>query len=272
MSKDLNNICVILINSKSVRVIEAKLLVYRKYKEIIKSRNILLHHAFENLDEIRVKIIVHKLSSLKDTIVLLSDFTLNCLELILKDVTNEALSMVNIVADVSGGSIETKNHLVEKSVEKFSSFFRSKFYSKIKKHQEFRNPENIDCGCFFQKFYLSKEKVNAIPQVVTSSLINILRKRIHSMDIKFEKQKCQFPQRLHAFVLKSKESFQQEMWSSIENDMESTKNELHEIYSQIVELQKYKFELPDQKKGNDIHQSVLFMCLYVVHLLLTFYF
>ena len=80
------------------------------------------------------------------------------------------------------------------------------------------------------------------------------------MDIKFKKQKCQFPQRLQ-------ESLQQEMWSSIENYMESTKNELHEIYSQIVELQKFKFELPDQKKGNDIHQSVLFMCLYVVHLL-----
>lgn len=241
-------------------MIEAKLLVYRKYKEIIKSRNILLHHAFENLDDIRVKINVHKLSSLRNTIFILSDFTLNCLEMILKDVTNEALSMENIVADVSGGSIETKNHLVEKIVENFSNFFRLYFYEKIKKHQELGKSEKIDCGCFFQKFYLSEEKVNAISQVVTRSLINILRKRIHSMDIKFKKQKCQFPQRLQ-------ESLQQEMWSSIENYMESTKNELHEIYSQIVELQKFKFELPDQKKGNDIHQSVLFMCLYVVHLL-----
>lgn len=145
------------------------------------------------------------------------------------------------------------------------------FHIKISEHREFIKPENIDCGCFFRKFDLSKEKVNAILQVVTSSLVNILRKRIDSMDIKFEKQISQFPQGLQEFFLESKESIKQEMWSSIENDMESTKKELHDIYSQIVELQKYKFELPDQEKGNDIHKSVFLMCLYVVHLLSTFF-
>lgn len=97
------------------------------------------------------------------------------------------------------------------------------FHIKISEHREFIKPENIDCGCFFRKFDLSKEKVNAILQVVTSSLVNILRKRIDSMDIKFEKQISQFPQGLQEFFLESKESIKQEMWSSIENDMESTK-------------------------------------------------
>lgn len=97
------------------------------------------------------------------------------------------------------------------------------FHIKISEHREFIKPENIDCGCFFRKFDLSKEKVNAILQVVTSSLVNILRKRFDSMDIKFEKQISQFPQGLQEFFLESKESIKQEMWSSIENDMESTK-------------------------------------------------
>lgn len=223
-------------------MIEAKLLVYRKHEEIIKSRKILLHHAFENLDEIREKITVHKILSLKDTIVLLSDFTLNCLEMILKDVTNEALSMVNIEADILGGQTETKNHLVEKSVENFLSCFRSKFYLKIKKHHEFRNPKNIDCGCFFRKFYLSKEKVKAIPEVVTSSIINILRKMMYPMDTQFEKHTCQNTQQ-------SEESIQQEIRLSIENDMKLIKYELHLIYRQIIQLEKCALHLPDQEIG-----------------------
>ena len=114
------------INSKSVRVIEAKLLVYRKHEEIIKSRNILIHHAFENLDEIRRTIIVHKLSSLND-IILRSDFNLNCLKIILKDTINEALLMVNIEAAVLRGSIETKNKLEQKFAENFSFFLHQCF-------------------------------------------------------------------------------------------------------------------------------------------------
>ena len=103
------------INSKSVRVIEAKLLVYRKHEEIIKSRNILIHHAFENLDEIRRTIIVHKLSSLND-IILRSDF--NFFEPLLK---------VNIEAAVLRGSIETKNKLEQKFAENFSFFLHQCF-------------------------------------------------------------------------------------------------------------------------------------------------
>ena len=51
--------------SKSIRVIDAKLLVYRKYSKFVSSQNILVHHELEDLDDICKLCAAQQLKSLK---------------------------------------------------------------------------------------------------------------------------------------------------------------------------------------------------------------
>lgn len=57
--------------SKSVRVIDAKLSVYNKYQHELESKNILLHHDYEEEDEIIKRSRIQKLaSSIKDVLLI----------------------------------------------------------------------------------------------------------------------------------------------------------------------------------------------------------
>lgn len=55
---------VILIRSESIHVVEAKLAVYRKYKHLINKRKLILHHVYEDYDEVAKLMAYERLSSL----------------------------------------------------------------------------------------------------------------------------------------------------------------------------------------------------------------
>lgn len=54
---------VILIKSKAIRVVDAKLIVYKKYKHVINKRNIFLQHEYEDNDDVAKFIAYQMLSS-----------------------------------------------------------------------------------------------------------------------------------------------------------------------------------------------------------------
>lgn len=54
---------VILIKSKSLPVVDAKLLVYKKYKHVINRRKIVLQHEYEEFDDVAKRIAYQILSS-----------------------------------------------------------------------------------------------------------------------------------------------------------------------------------------------------------------
>lgn len=77
----MKKMCVFWINSNSVRVTDAKLLVYKKFEKLITTRNIRMHHAFDDFEEFRKICVVQELKNLKRTIkkcdVLIKTFSLD---------------------------------------------------------------------------------------------------------------------------------------------------------------------------------------------------
>lgn len=59
---------VILVHSKSMRVIEAKLKVYRKYKTVIDSSNLFLQHVYDDVEKISKLSVHNKLTWLSDAV------------------------------------------------------------------------------------------------------------------------------------------------------------------------------------------------------------
>lgn len=85
---------VILIRSKSVRVIEAKLKVYREYNTVIESSNIFLQHEFDDFENVS-KLSVHKKLTWLCGVVKTFRNNLNNLNRILKNETNSVLTEDN---------------------------------------------------------------------------------------------------------------------------------------------------------------------------------
>lgn len=82
---------VILIHSKSVRVLEAKLKIYREYKTAIDSSNILLQHEYDDIEEISKLSAHNKLTWLCDAVKTFR-INLNYLNKILKYETDSVLN------------------------------------------------------------------------------------------------------------------------------------------------------------------------------------
>lgn len=82
---------VILIRSKSVRVIEAKLKVYREYNTVIESSNIFLQHEYDDFEKVS-KLSVHKKLTWLCGVVKTFRNNLNNLNRILKNETNSVLT------------------------------------------------------------------------------------------------------------------------------------------------------------------------------------
>lgn len=59
---------VILIRSHDIQIVKTKLAVYKKYKKAILSLNILLHHEYEEFDDVAKLVVFKRLSSFCDFI------------------------------------------------------------------------------------------------------------------------------------------------------------------------------------------------------------
>lgn len=87
---------VILINSKSLPVVDAKLLVYKKYKHVINRRKILLQHEYEEFDDVAKCVAFQILSSFCTFVEsLINAFTMD-LQTIISDYPVESLTVEKI--------------------------------------------------------------------------------------------------------------------------------------------------------------------------------
>lgn len=87
---------VILINSKSLPVVDAKLLVYEKYKHVINRRKILLQHEYEEFDDVAKCVAFQILSSFCTFVEsLINAFTMD-LQTIISDYPVESLTVEKI--------------------------------------------------------------------------------------------------------------------------------------------------------------------------------
>lgn len=64
---------VLWINSRSFRVKDAKRIVFEKYKRIINSRDILMHHAMDDFEEIRKASAIHRLKCMREEVMFITD-------------------------------------------------------------------------------------------------------------------------------------------------------------------------------------------------------
>lgn len=85
-----------MIHSKSLRVIEAKLKVYREYKTDIDSSNIYLQHVYDDFGEVSKLSVHNKLTWLLDAVKTLC-YNLDYLNTVLKNVTDMVLTEKNIL-------------------------------------------------------------------------------------------------------------------------------------------------------------------------------
>lgn len=87
---------VILIKSKSLPVVDAKLLVYKKYKHVINKRKIILQHEYEEYDDV-AKFIAYQLLSSFCTFVesVINAFTMD-LRRIISDIPDELMTVEKI--------------------------------------------------------------------------------------------------------------------------------------------------------------------------------
>lgn len=85
-----------MIHSKSLRVIEAKLRVYREYKTVIDSGKILLHHVYDDFEEIS-KLSAHSKMTWLCSVVKTLRNNLDCLNTILEKDMDRVLTEENIL-------------------------------------------------------------------------------------------------------------------------------------------------------------------------------
>lgn len=88
---------VILIHSKSIHILEAKLRVYKEYGSYSKWRNIILHHAFEEMEDVCLSSGRQKLECLQEAVIALKNSLCEtCLETILENSADETFSKSSI--------------------------------------------------------------------------------------------------------------------------------------------------------------------------------
>lgn len=108
---------VILIKSKSLPVVDAKLVVYKKYKHVINRRNIILLHEYEEFDDV-AKCIAYQIISSFCTFVesVINAFTMD-LHTIISDYPIESLT----VEKIKGLCEEVFERIEDKTVGRFES-------------------------------------------------------------------------------------------------------------------------------------------------------
>lgn len=108
---------VILITSKSLPVVDAKLLVYKKYKHVINRRKIILQHEYEDFDDV-AKCIAYQILSSFCTFVesVINAFTMD-LHTIISDYPVESLT----VEKIKGLCEEVFERIEDETIQSFES-------------------------------------------------------------------------------------------------------------------------------------------------------
>lgn len=143
-----NQVRVILIHSKSLRVIEAKLEVYREYKTVIDSGKIFLQHVYDDYEEIS-KLSAHSKMTWLCSVVQTLRNHLDCLNTILEGDMGRVLTEENILTPSKKAfvlsdffdfpeisTLGENKELILSTLERTLEELGSTIYSEISKHFE----------------------------------------------------------------------------------------------------------------------------------------
>lgn len=134
-----------MIHSKSLRVIEAKLRVYREYKTVIDSGKILLHHVYDDFEEIS-KLSAHSKMTWLCSVVKTLRNTLDCLNTILEKDMDRVLTEENILTPSQNAfvwmcfpkisTLGKNEKLILSTLEKTIEVLGLTIYNEVSKHFE----------------------------------------------------------------------------------------------------------------------------------------
>ena len=262
---------VIWINAKSVGVIEAKLRVYRIYKKYLRSTDILLHHSYEDIDDIlkssarqRLLHLYRSVASIKENILLES------IETIIKDTTQESLSEENILKTCCAIKLQDDNDNCRKNVtsafvlpskEDLSVIVRRLIETTLNataKTYDLNISENIFnfVKSTIQQYSTSDcmdEKT--LPTILTDSgmlvsLADALNRRLSpdflTVNIKSPSFKPSVAYEIYKFVSKEKELLMQEHLQRIKKKFQHAARELESLLHKIDDL-KIQITIPNPK-------------------------
>lgn len=140
-----------MIHSKSLRVIEAKLRVYREYKTVIDSGKIFLQHVYDDFEEIS-KLSAHSKMTWLCSVIKTLRNNLDCLNTILENDMDRVLTEENILTPSQKAfelryffyfsemsTLGENKKLILSTLEKTLAVLRSTIYSEVSKHFEQEN-------------------------------------------------------------------------------------------------------------------------------------
>lgn len=276
---------VIWVHSTSIHVVEAVFRVYKEYETFFSSKSILIHHDFEENEDLFKKIGVQKLQAFDKIIRSLKDSVpIAELNEIIHTAANKALSEENIrrlcfnvhlkEGNTNIGTTESHSYfcrspwtvwgmrrqLIGKTLEAISKSFASEICQGILKHIESKIRMNLEMelggGGF--NFIISPEvftTVMLIGSVILSlfiplagivvAMLAVIGAFLESVDVNSKYWRKPYADEIYETVRKKRTSIERNILYEIETMCEKTKKDLQAVSTQINDL-KQELKFPDQ--------------------------
>lgn len=231
-----------MIHSKSLRVIEAKLKVYKEYQAVIDSSNIFLQHVDDDFDEIAKLSVHNKLTRLCDDVqTLCKSVDLEYLNKILETAVDNALTEENISGlcledyDYSILSFSKNQTLSEKRIESLQAI------------TEYLNSLEIDFKILLQVKPLIKRK-NLLDLPLKLKMHKVLTEKLISKNSWLREDEYFNGEEMKERAAIDISCKRREVFEDISFAIKTTANDLKDVSMKLFKI-KQDLILVDQKKG-----------------------
>lgn len=243
---------VIWIHSKSVPVVDAKLCVYKKYQDNIRSGNMWMHHDHDgNVDEIKKLIVIQKLKSLSKTVSSVCNLVCDFQKSDLNEAIAEIFSKENVTHSCEAVSLPT-HYLSIADEDKM----KQTFFHEVKKSVCLQIMKKI--------FTLFVERANRILHTLEGSVLTISPSTLELMsstffpaiekvipsafiDIKTKDYRKKFAHAFSNSIRLKQSSLFNEIECQFHCILKKTKLELSDLDGYIKTVER-SLVLPDQEK------------------------
>lgn len=246
------------VHSKSVQVVEALAIVFKEYEDFLTSKSILIHHAFEDNEDLCKKICIQKLRALNKIIMSLDECVpITNLKEIVHRTASITLSESNIrqlcynILEHEGTNVGTtddcsypcsdssilnrqKEQLENKILEQISKSFVDEIYRLIFTNIQSKVQTNLKTG-------LLDLKVNISPE-----LIAIGTSDTEYADVDFVSWNTKIAGQIYEQVCLNRALIEEELFSKIKTMCTKTKEDLQTVSMKINNLEQ-RIGFPDQE-------------------------
>lgn len=277
---------IILIKSDSLPIVEAKLEVYKVFKSHIDSKNILLHHEFEEYNEIaklsfhrKMSLFCEKIQDLSSSIPIVN------LTTIINEAEDRALTMANIkqlcyeanikhdgkdVGTVNDRSYvcysiftvrKLKTYLVEETLQKIGESLGSEICIEILREIESKVKSELKKDLIHLEVELKKELFASFSVIVMMAISffisswlgllvavgTIFVTLVMSVDVNSPEWRSKVADEIHRKVTEHRSAILRKVLPDIEKQCRQTSNDLETVANSLLALQR-DIQLIDQKQ------------------------